>query len=79
MINLKVSASTLCELMRGTFTLQACEALCELLEDCAPGDSFTVGDLAVSFSELPGDYITDYNEDETMIIHLDNGNILVAN
>lgn len=73
-----VSATTLCELLGGHFTLEACEALCKHFEDIATNDfAPSIGDIACSYGELPGTW-TDSYDDENLIAKLDNGNVLVA-
>lgn len=78
MINVALTAGDLCRLMNGRFTYEACEAICDLVESCGEAEPFRIGDLAISFSELPAEYASDYDADEQIIIFLDNGNILVA-
>lgn len=77
-INIKVTATTLAELLPN-FTYEACEALIDYFYDCgAENESFYLGDLAISFSEVPAGCEDEY-EEERIIATLNNGNILVAN
>lgn len=77
MINVRISASTLCDLLAPRFTYEACEKICEYLEDCGVEQPLLLGDIVISFSEVPADYIDDY-EEENIIATLRNGNILVS-
>lgn len=77
MINVRISASTLCDLLAPHFTYEACEKICEYLEECGFEKPLLLGDIAISFSEVPADYIDDY-DDDNIIATLPNGNILVS-
>lgn len=76
MINVMLSAGDLCGLMNGRFTHEACEAICQFMEDNDQPGPFRIGDIAISFCEVPASYESDYTEDE-IIARLENGNILV--
>ena len=76
-INLTVTSTTLCDLLEGKFTYEGCEALCQYLDDCGVTEPMRLGDIAISFSEVPASWANEYNE-EDIIAHLENGNILVA-
>ena len=43
----------LCDLLGGKFTCEACEALCNWLDETAPADfAPAIGDIACSYSEI---------------------------
>lgn len=75
-INIKVTSSMLCDLCGGRFTYEACEAICNYLEDCDCDEPMMIGDICISFSEIPADWTDEYDED-TLVATLDNGNVLV--
>lgn len=78
-INVKVDASLLADLLKPNFTYEACEELIDFLNGfCGEDESWHLGDLAISFSEVPADYASDYKED-CIIAWLKNGNIIVTN
>ena len=75
-MKITITAYMLCELCGGKFTLEACEALCDLFEesvDFAPA----IGDICISYSEIGADDI-DEDDEEKVIAHLNNGNVLLA-
>lgn len=76
MINIKVNASLLCDLLAPKFTYDACEAICEYLEEFE-SESFYLGDIAISFCEIDADEIEDYEEDSVIAV-LKNGNAVIA-
>lgn len=76
MINIKVDENLLCELCAPKFTLEACEAIINYLNEMDPNDSFYVGDICISFSEIPSDWAAD---EDTIIATLNNGNVVIAN
>lgn len=77
-MKITITAHMLCELCGGKFTLEACEALCDWFAEICD-DSFApyVGDICVSYSEIGADAIDEVDE-ERIIAHLDNGNVLLA-
>lgn len=75
-INLTVTSTTLCDLLGGAFTYDACEAICEYLNECGCDDPLTIGDISISFSEIPQDWVEDEDSDRVIKI-LDNGNALI--
>ena len=77
-MKITITAHMLCELCGGKFTLEACEALCNWFEEMwcdfpAPA----IGDICVSYSEIDADAI-DEDDEEKVIAHLNNGNVLLA-
>lgn len=77
MINIKITAMMLCDLCGGKFTLEACEAICDFFEECGCAEPCSIGDICISFSEVPADWTDEYNEDNTIAV-LDNGNVLIT-
>lgn len=77
MMTIKITSSMLCDLCGGHFTYDACEALCNYFEDFELCDAPTIGDICISFSEIPADWTDEYDED-TLIATLDNGNVLIS-
>ena len=77
-MKITITAHMLCELCEGKFTLEACEALCDWFEEMCD-DSFApaIGDICVSYSEVDAEAI-DEDDEEKIIAHLDNGNVLLA-
>lgn len=77
-MKITITAHMLCELCGGKFTLEACEALCNRFEEMYD-DTFApfVGDICVCYSEIEADAI-DEDDEEKIIAHLDNGNVLLA-
>ena len=77
-MKITITAHMLCELCGGKFTLEACEALCDWFEQIGD-DSFApaIGDICVSYSEIEADAI-DEDDEEKIIAHLNNGNVLLA-
>lgn len=78
-MKITITAHMLCDLCGGKFTLEACEALCDWFEDVCCDDSFApaIGDICVSYVEIDADSI-DEDDEEYIIAHLDNGNVLLA-
>ena len=76
MINIKVNASLLCDLLAPRFTYDACEAICEYLEEYE-NESFYLGDIAISFCEIDADDLDEY-EEENVIAILKNGNAVIS-
>lgn len=76
-MDIRVTPETLCELCRGHFTLEACKALCDYFDDLGSFDALSVGDLTMSYEEIPASW-TDLYDDESLIESLSNGNVLVA-
>lgn len=75
-MKITVTSMMLCDLCGGKFTLEACDALCDLFEetvDFAPA----IGDICVSYSELRAEDI-DEDDEEKIIARLNNGNVLIA-
>lgn len=75
-INLKVTSSMLCDLCGGHFTLDACEAICNYFDECGCYEIMMVGDICISFAEIPAEWTDEYDED-TLVATLDNGNVLI--
>ena len=68
----------LCDLLGGKFTCEACEALCNWLDETAPADfAPAIGDLACSYSEIDADDLEE-DDEEKVIARLENGNVLIA-
>ena len=77
-MKITITAHMLCELCGGKFTLEACEALCNWFEEIDDRDfAPAIGDICVSYSEIQADAI-DEDDEEKIITHLDNGNVLLA-
>lgn len=77
-MKITITAHMLCELCGGKFTLEACEALCDWFEEITDRDfAPAIGDICVSYSETNADAI-DEDDEEKIIAHLDNGNVLLA-
>ena len=77
-MKITITSMMLCELCGGKFTLEACEALCDWFEQTADRDfAPAIGDIYVSYSELRAEDI-DEDDEEKIIAHLDNGNVLLA-
>lgn len=74
MINLRVSPDTLCTMLNGEFTLEACQAIDEFLEENSD-EALTPMDIRISFFEVPRKYSDDFNPDQ-LIAELNNGNNL---
>lgn len=77
MINIRITAETLTTLLAPRFTITACERICELLEEAGEAESWLLGDIAISFTEMPREWVDELDED-TAWWDLENGNILVA-
>ena len=73
-MKITITPAMLCDLLGGKFTHEACEAICDLFEECDPNAAPSIGDIAVSFGELPAEYMDE--DDETIIAHLPCGNVL---
>jgi len=77
-MKITITPMMLCDLCGGKFTLEACEALCDWYDEMLCGDPFApaIGDICVSFSEIPADDVEiDY---DNLIATLNNGNALIA-
>ena len=77
MINVSVTPMMLATLCGGHFTLEACGAICDYIEECSADEVFDIGDIVISFSEIPIEWINEYNEDQVIAV-LNNGNAVVA-
>lgn len=77
MINVSITPYTLCDLCGGRFTLEACEAIGEYLNEVGNGFIFSVGDICVSFGEMRESDM-DEDDEERVIAHLSNGNAVVT-
>lgn len=76
-MKITVSPSLLCDLLGGHFTLEACEAICEYCEEAGDRDfAPMIGDIAISFSEIPASWAEEEDED-AIIATLDNGNVVI--
>ena len=77
-MKITIIAEMLCELCGGKFTLEACRAICDFFAEVCD-DSFApaIGDICVSYSEIDADAI-DEDDEEKIIAHLENGNVLLA-
>lgn len=77
-MKITITSMMLCELCGGKFTCEACEALCDWFEQTADRDfAPAIGDICVSYSELRAEDI-DEDDEERVIAHLSNGNVLLA-
>ena len=77
-MKITITAHMLCELCGGKFTFEACEALGNWFEEIADRDfAPALGDICVSYSEVSASAI-DEDDEERIIAHLDNGNVLLA-
>lgn len=76
-MKITITPMMLCDLCGGKFTLEACEALCDWFEEIGDRDfAPSIGDICVSFSEIPADDVEiDY---DNLITTLNNGNALIA-
>lgn len=74
-MTISITPMMLYELCGGKFTYEGAEAICELFADggadCAP----TIGDICVSFGEVPADDI-DYGTE--VYTFLRNGNAIIC-
>lgn len=77
-MKIEIGASILCDLLGGHFTFEACEAICELFEEDGADSAPCIGDIAISFREIPADWTDEYNE-ENLLVKLDNGNVVIFN
>lgn len=55
----------------------ACEAICEYIEECCGEESFYLGDIAISFAEIAKEDVEEYDE-ENIIAELPNGNVVIS-
>ena len=77
-MKITITSMMLCDLCGGKFTHEACEALCDWFEQTADRDfAPAIGDICVSYSELRAEDV-DEDDEEKIIAHLDNGNVLLA-
>ena len=76
MINIKADVNLLCELCAPKFTIEACAAIINYLNEIAPSDSFLIGDICISFSEMPSSWV---DAEDNVIAELDNENVLILN
>lgn len=77
-MKITITPEMLCELTGGKFTHEACEALCDFFEETADRDfASAIGDICVSYSEISADWLEE-DDEERVIAHLDNGNVLLA-
>lgn len=76
-MTIKITAAMLCDLCGGKFTLEACEAIENYFEECGCNEAVYIGDICVSFGEIPQEWEDDYDEDNLIAV-LDNGNVLIA-
>lgn len=77
-MKITITSMMLCDLCGGKFTYEACEALCDWFEQTAdPNAAPHIGDICVSYSELRAEDI-DEDDEEKIIAHLNNGNVLLA-
>lgn len=76
-INVTITANVLCNLLNGRLSCEACEALCQYLDDYGITEPLRLGDIVISFSEVPANWADEYDE-KNIIAHLKNGNIIVA-
>lgn len=76
MINIKIDENLLCDLCAPKFSTEACEAIINYLNEMTPNDSFLIGDICISFSEIPSDWADD---EDRVIATLSNGNVLIEN
>lgn len=77
-MKITITSMMLCELCGGKFTYEACEVLCNWFEENANHDfAPTIGDICVSYSELRAED-ADEDDEEKIIAHLNNGNVLIA-
>lgn len=77
-MKITITPEMLCELCGGKFTHEVCEALCNWFEETADRDFAPhIGDICVSYSEINADDIEE-DDEERIIAHLDNGNVILA-
>ena len=75
-MKITITPAMLCDLLDGKFTYEACEAICDLFDECNPEAAPYIGDIAISFGDLPAEYVAE--DDESIIAHLPCGNVLIA-
>lgn len=77
-MKITITSMMLCDLCGGKFTCEACEALCSWFEQIADRDfAPAIGDICISYSELRAEDV-DEDDEEKIIAHLNNGNVLIA-
>lgn len=76
-MKITITPEMLCTLCAPKFTLSACKAICELLEDGS--GEYSVGDICLSYQEIPQDWVEEEPDNYNVITILDNGLVLVAN
>lgn len=77
-MKITITSMMLCDLLGGKFTCEACEALCNWLDETAPADfAPAIGDIAYSYSEISVDDLEE-DDEEKVIVRLSNGNALIA-
>lgn len=77
-MKITITPEMLCELCSPTFTLEACEALCEWFEETAGADFAPhIGDICISYAELEAEDL-DEDDEEKVVARLENDNVLIA-
>lgn len=76
-INVTITSETLCDLLHGAFTYDACEAICNYFEEVGVDSPMMIGDICYSFAEIPSAWEDEYDS-ENLIAILKNGNVLIA-
>lgn len=75
MINIKIDENLLYELC-DQFSLCACRAIIDYVNNNMPNDNFSIGDICIMFSEIPADWADD---EDKVIATLENGSVLIDN
>ena len=76
-MTITITPEMLCDLCGGKFTLKACEAICNYFDEGCEDACPRIGDIYVSFEEIPQNWLEEENEDDLIAV-LDNGNALIA-
>ena len=75
-MKITITAHMLCDLCGGKFTLEACEAICELYELWGDDEDVPyIGDIAISFAELEESDLDEDDEDR-VVKQLTKGRVL---
>ena len=73
-----ITPMMLCDLLGGRYSLEACEAICELYELWGDDEDVPyIGDIAISFAELEESDLDEDDEDR-VVKQLSKGRVLVS-
>lgn len=80
-MTIKVNASLLADLCAPHFTYDACQAIIDDIDSCCGDEAgFMVGDIIISYCEVPTEDVIEYPEDypeDIIVAILSNGNTLI--